>query len=207
MPEMLLDRIRTSQVGDLGMILLRAKDDGSYLCIWTKAAEASAIQVKLQDVTLPRPMTHDLLHSIIEASGGTAHRVNISDIVGDTFYAKVVLHHGNSEAEVDARPSDAIALAVRSHVPIFVDETVLEKAGLEIASASGALEVTAEGHGFLRQVPLFASIIDVYVSAKQVRHFGLNTGDSLEGEVWRLRAGERGGWLSQVGKINGQVPG
>ncbi len=207
MPEMVLDRIRTSQVGDLGMILLRAKDDGSYLCIWTRAAEASAIQVKLQDVTSPRPMTHDLLPAIIEASGGSAHRVTISDIVGDTFYAKVVLQQGNSEAEVDARPSDAIALAVRSQVPIYVDEAVLEKAGLEIASASGVLEVTAEGHGFLRQVPLFGSIIDVYVSAQQVRHFGLNTGDSVEGEVWRLRAGERGCWLSQVGKINGQVPG
>jgi bifunctional DNase/RNase len=206
MPEMVLDRIRTSQVGDLGMILLRAKDDGSYLCIWIRAAEASAIQVKLQDVTLPRPMTHDLLHSIIEASGGTAHRVTISDIVGDTFYAKVVLHHGNFEAEVDVRPSDAIALAVRSQVPIFADEMVLQKAGLDIASASGVLEVTAQGHGFLRQVPLVGATIDVYVSAKQIRHFGLNTGDSVEGEAWRLRAGERGCWLSQVDRVNGQVP-
>jgi bifunctional DNase/RNase len=207
MPEMLLERIRTSQMGDLGMILLRAKDDGSYLCLWTRAAEANAIHVKLQDVTSPRPMTHDLLPSIIEASGGTAHRVTISDIVGDTFYAKVVLHHGNAEVEVDARPSDAIALAVRSYVPIFVDDTVLQMAGLDIASASGVLEVTADGHGFLRQVPLFEATIDVYVSAKQIRHFGLNTGDSVEGEAWRLRAGERGCWLSQVEKINGQVPG
>jgi bifunctional DNase/RNase len=206
MPEMVLHNIRTSQTGELWMMLFRARDDERYLCIWTRAAEATAIQVKLQNVILPRPMTHDLLHSVIEATGGTVSRVIVSDLVDDTFYARVVLRHGDSETEVDARPSDAIALAVRSQAPIFADETVMEKAAFEIESASGILDVITEGYGLLRQVPLFGTNVDVYVSPEQIRHFGLNAGDSLEGEVWRLREGERRFQLGRLARINGQVP-
>jgi len=206
MPEMVLHGIRTSQAGDLWMILLRSRDDDRHLCIWTRAAEAIAIQVKLQNITLPRPMTHDLLYSVVEATGGTVDRVIISDFVDDTFYARLVLRNGNSETEVDARPSDAIALAVRSQSPIFADEKVVEKAAFEMGPASGVLDITSDGHGFLRQVTVFETTADVYVSPEQILHFGLNSGDSLEGEVWRLLEGERRYRLGQLNRINGHVP-
>jgi hypothetical protein len=206
MPEMVLQSIRASQAGNLYMMLLRARDGDRCLCVWTRAAEATAIQVKLQNVALPRPMTHDLLHSAIQAVGGTVERVTISDIFNDTFYARVALRDGDRQNQVDARPSDAIALAVRSQSPIFAEEAVLEKAGFEIESASGGLDIDAEGHGSLRQVPLFGIIADVYVSPDQIRHVGLAAGDRLEGEVWRYREGEHRYRLGRLSRINGQIP-
>ena len=206
MPEMVLNSIRTSQAGNLWMMLLRARDDDRHLCVWTRATEATAIQVKLQNISLPRPMTHDLLYSVIEATGGTVNRVTISDLVDDTFYAQVFLQTGEVEREVDARPSDAIALAVRSQAPIFASESVLGRAGFEIESVSGVLEVTSEGHGFLRQVPMFGTTGDVYISPEQISHFGLNTGDSLAGEVWRYSEADHPFRLGRLSRINGQVP-
>lgn len=206
MPEMTIDSVRPSQAGELWMILLRAREGDRHLCIWTRAAEGIAIQTRLQDITLPRPMTHDLLRSVIDATGGKVNRVSISDIVDDTFYARVILQGGDAEVEVDARPSDAIALAVRSQSPIFAEETVLAAAGIEIDSTTGVLEVAPEGHGFLRQTPLFGSTGEVYVSPEQIHLFGLKTGDSLTVEVWSHREGEHRSRLGSVREINGQIP-
>lgn len=206
MPEMVLDRIRTSQAGDLWMILLRVREGDRHLCIWTRATEATASQVKLQNISLPRPMTHDLLYSVIEATGGTVNRVTISDIADDNFYARVSLQNGEVEREVDAHPSDSIALAVRSQAPIFVDEAVLDKAGFEIESVSGVLDVTSEGYGFLRQVPMFGTTGDVYISPEQISQFDLTTGDALAGEVWRHSEGEHRVRLGRLSRINGQLP-
>jgi uncharacterized protein len=98
-----------------------------YLPIWIGVAEATAIFIQLNDQVLPRPMTHDLLKSIITTLGAKVAKVIVNDIDKNTFFAKVVLEINESgeRFEIDARPSDAIALALRTHSPIFVAEKVV----------------------------------------------------------------------------------
>ena len=101
--------------------------------IWIGPNEADAITVKLQDISVPRPLTHDLLRMLIDILGATVEYVLISEMAEDTFFAKIFLHSNGEKLEVDSRPSDAIALAVRTGVSIFVDEKVLDKVGIFIS--------------------------------------------------------------------------
>ena len=137
MPEMIIDSIRVSLMNYQRVVILREKDTNRYLPIWIGPSEADAIAVKLQDVSVPRPLTHDLLGSVIDALGATVNRIVVSDLSNDTFYAKVVLNSNGSSTEVDCRPSDAIALAVRTKAPIFAETSVLDKAGVEMDEESG----------------------------------------------------------------------
>jgi len=141
MIEMTIDSIRVSLMNYQRVVILEEKgaEDAvkRYLPIWIGPAEADAIAVKLQSVTVPRPLTHDLLHSVIDALGATIDSIIVSDLKNDTFYAKIILNVDGGQIEVDSRPSDALALAVRSDVPIYAEETVLDKAGILLDKETG----------------------------------------------------------------------
>ena len=130
MIEMVIDSIRVSLMNYQRVVILKGKTAKRYLPIWIGPAEADAIAVKLQGATVPRPLTHDLLHSVIGALGATLNSIVINDLKSDTFYAKIVLSVDGGKMEVDSRPSDALALAVRAEVPIYAEEAVLDKAGI-----------------------------------------------------------------------------
>ena len=130
MIEMTIDSIRVSLMNYQRVVILKEKASDRYLPIWIGPAEADAIAVKLQGVSVPRPLTHDLLNSIIDTLGAVINSIVVNDLKNDTFYAKVVLDTDGKQIEVDSRPSDALALAVRTGVPIFADDAVLEKAGI-----------------------------------------------------------------------------
>ena len=137
MPEMVIDSIRVSLVNYQRVVILRVKGSDRYLPIWVGSAEADSIALRLQDVEVPRPLTHDLLLTAIKSLGATIERIVVSDLADDTFYAKVVLHCNGTVTEVDSRPSDAIALAVRTDAPIYVEDGVLDKAGIKMDPESG----------------------------------------------------------------------
>lgn len=127
------------QIGGLGfdprnlspLVLLRDQEEMNFLPIWIGVFEAAAIAMELQGVRPPRPMTHDLIINAIENLGGKMQRAVISDIKEGTFYAMVEIANKDGKIiSLDARPSDAIALAVRSRVPVFVSEVVMMQAKL-----------------------------------------------------------------------------
>jgi uncharacterized protein len=130
MIEMVVDSIRVSLVNYQRVVVLKEKDSERYLPIWIGASEADAIAIRLQNIAVARPLTHDLLKSMIEHLGGKVQRILVTDLADDVFYARIVLAFGERLEEIDSRPSDAIALAVRTSAPIFVADGVLEKAGV-----------------------------------------------------------------------------
>lgn len=140
MPEMVIDSIRVSLMNYQRVVILKEKGSDRYLPIWIGPAEADAIAVKLQDVSVPRPLTHDLLGSVIKSLGAGLIRITVCDLQNDTFYAKLSLQLDGKVVEVDSRPSDAIALAVRVKAPIFAEDSVLAKAGVH-------LDKDADGEG------------------------------------------------------------
>ena len=137
MIEMLIDSIRVSLMNYQRVVILKEKESDRYLPIWIGPAEADAIAVKLQDVTVPRPLTHDLLRAVIDTLGASINSIIVSELKNDTFYAKIVLNVDGGQMEVDSRPSDALALAVRADVPIFAEEVVLDKAGILLDKETG----------------------------------------------------------------------
>jgi len=137
MIEMIIDSIRVSLMNYQRVVILKEKAADRYLPIWIGPAEADAIAVKLQDVTVPRPLTHDLLRSVIDALGATINSIIVSELKNDTFYAKIILNVDGGQMEVDSRPSDALALAVRAGVPIYAEEVVLDKAGILLDKETG----------------------------------------------------------------------
>ncbi|HEX9742187.1 MAG TPA: bifunctional nuclease family protein [Nitrospiraceae bacterium] len=109
------------------IVILRDEDNSEMLPIWVGKPEASSISFALEDVTTPRPMTHDLMKAILDAVDAKVISVVISDLKDNTYYAKVHLTFEDSEYSIDARPSDAIALALRTKAPVFANEEVLRK--------------------------------------------------------------------------------
>ena len=150
MVELTIESIRVSLMNYQRVVILKEKDADRYLPIWIGPAEADAIAVRLQDVQVARPLTHDLLRSVITELGGTVEYVLVSDLSNDTFFARIMLQVDGRSLPIDSRPSDAIALAVRAPVPIFADESVLEKAGVrldeegQLNGITGAIETTGE---------------------------------------------------------------
>jgi bifunctional DNase/RNase len=122
MIEMVVDCIRVSTMNYQRVVILKEKAGERYLPIWIGPAEADAIAVKLQEVSLPRPLTHDLLCSIIAAVGASINFVLLSDIKNDTFYAKIVFKTDGDQLEVDSRPSDALALEGANEKEVSEDE-------------------------------------------------------------------------------------
>ncbi len=109
------------------IVILRGEEQSDVLPIWVGKAEASAISLSLESVAAPRPMTHDLLKSLLDAYDAKVISVVITDLTENTYFAKIHLHYQDSEFSIDARPSDAIAVALRSEAPIFANEVVLKK--------------------------------------------------------------------------------
>ncbi len=128
MIEVTIDSIRVSLMSQHRIVLLKDVAGDRYLPIWIGPCEADAITVELQEVEVSRPLTHDLLKSAISQMGAEVVHIIINELRSDVFFAKIVLNQNGRQLEIDSRPSDAIALAVRVHVPIFVEESVMEKA-------------------------------------------------------------------------------
>ena len=137
MIEMTIDSIRVSLMNYQRVVMLKEKTTERYLPIWIGPAEADAIAVKLQGVTVPRPLTHDLLRSVINTLGATINSIIVSDLKNDTFYAKIIFDVDGEQMEIDSRPSDALALAVRAEVPIYAEEAVLDKASILLDKETG----------------------------------------------------------------------
>jgi len=137
MIEMSIDSIRVSMMNYQRVVILREKGTERYLPIWIGPAEADAITIKLQGVIPPRPLTHDLLESIISKLGARVKSVIVSDLQNDTFYAKLILDMKGEPLELDSRPSDAMAIAIRTDAPIYVEEVVLDRAGILIDNETG----------------------------------------------------------------------
>ena len=130
--ELEIESIRVRQETQQRAVVLRVKDSNLFLPIFVGHFEVEAIRLKLMDIEVQRPMTHDLLDSIIDNLGATVDKIIVSELKEDTFYAKIIVNYDSRTFEIDARPSDAIALAVRSGASIFAEESVLEKAGVNI---------------------------------------------------------------------------
>jgi len=130
MVEVTIDSIRVSLMSQSRIVILKDVDSERYLPIWIGACEADAITVTLQDVEVSRPLTHDLLKNIIAEMGGEVDHILISDLRNDVFYARIVMDASGKQMEIDSRPSDALALAVRLHVPVYIEETVMQKAAV-----------------------------------------------------------------------------
>ncbi len=130
MIQVTVDSIRASLMSQHRVVILKDIDGERYLPIWIGPFEAEAITLELKQVELARPLTHDLLKSVITKMGGKVSHVLVDDLRDDTFYARIVLDNNGHRLEVDSRPSDAIALAVRTNVPIFVADSVMEQAGI-----------------------------------------------------------------------------
>ena len=130
MKELSIESIRLSLMNYQRVVILREKDTDRYLPIWIGPAEADAIAVRLQDVAVARPLTHDLLRNLIEQLGGRVAYIVVSDLSNDTFFARIILDVNGETVEVDSRPSDAIALAVGVDRPIYAEDSVLDRAGV-----------------------------------------------------------------------------
>jgi len=130
--QMTIKGLMVDPITNMPIIILRDTDGQRVLPIWVGVFEANAIALQIENVTTPRPMTHDLLRNVIADLRGTVERVVVTDLKENTFYAVIYLRVGEELVAVDARPSDAIALALRTKAPIFVDDQVLENAkGIE----------------------------------------------------------------------------
>ena len=130
MIEVTVDSIRWSMVADYRLLTLKQADVERYLPIYIGPCEADAIAIRLQNRKHPRPLTHDLLHNVISELGGEVAYIVVNDMRNDTYYARVIVNVDGREVDIDSRPSDAIALAVRTDSPIFVEESVMEQAGI-----------------------------------------------------------------------------
>jgi uncharacterized protein len=108
------------------ILVLRSEDESRILPIWIGSSEAHAIALEIEKIRVPRPMTHDLICGILESAGVEVSKVNITDLRDSTYFAEIVLCSQGREFPVDARPSDAVAVAVRTGAPIFVDRHVFE---------------------------------------------------------------------------------
>jgi bifunctional DNase/RNase len=142
MIEVTVESIRVSLINQQRLVVLRENGSARYLPIWIGPYEAEAITMGLQGAEVRRPMTHDLLRGVIEQLGAEVEYIFVNDLHDDTFYARIVLDVEGEHMEVDARPSDAISLAVRVECPIYVAEDVMDRAGqVPAAEFEGGEEV------------------------------------------------------------------
>ncbi len=130
MIESVVESIRVSLVTNQRVVILKELEGERYLPIWIGHFEAEAIAMELQGVEAARPLPYDIMKKIIGDLGGHVRRILVTGLRDDVFYATIVIEAAGRQVEIDSRPSDAIAMAVRTKVPIFVDESVMEKAGV-----------------------------------------------------------------------------
>ena len=146
MQEMVIYGVSFDMVGKQPIVLLKAADENRFLPIWIGHSEAAAILVKLQNAPVARPMTHDLLTDVLGQLDAEVLSVAVTEMRETTYYARITLRQNGSEIEIDSRPSDAIALAVRAGATIYVADEVIDETGVvfegdasgdEIAAAAG----------------------------------------------------------------------
>ena len=130
MVEVVIDSIRVSLMSQQRILILRERDTERYLPIWIGVYEAESITIALQEVKVARPLTHDLIKNIFKEFNASVLRVEVVSLVDDTFYGNIVAEFNNREVYIDSRPSDALAIAVRLHVPILVHKDVMDNAGI-----------------------------------------------------------------------------
>ncbi len=165
MIELTIDSIRVSLMTQQRVVILRDEDNERYLPIWIGPYEAESITIELQGVEVARPLTHDLLKSTIDQMGGTVEHVLVNDLRSETFYASIAVDVDGNRIDIDSRPSDAIALAVRAKVPIYAEEEVMSKAAivpeedLEMEIFEDAIEGGGESDERLKESP-FGDLID-----------------------------------------------
>ena len=163
MLEMTVDSIRVSPMNYQRVVILKEKESDRYLPIWIGPAEADAIAVKLQDLSVPRPLTHDLIRDLVRSMEAKVLRVEVLSLKGDVFYGNIVVEAGGETIDIDSRPSDALALAVRTHVPIMVSNEVMEAAGIipedDLEEEINGAGESAEGEGEDR-LEIFEDFLD-----------------------------------------------
>lgn len=133
MPEMIevqIDSVRVHLMTPQRLVVLKQKNSERYLPIWVGPYEAEAITVALQEVEMSRPLTHDLLNNVFGAFNARVVRIEIVKLQNDIFYGNIIAEVNSKEVHIDSRPSDAIALSVRAHVPILVHPSVMDEAGI-----------------------------------------------------------------------------
>jgi uncharacterized protein len=131
MQEMVIYGVSFDIVGKQPIVLLKTADGNKYLPIWIGHPEAAAILMKLQGASTPRPLTHDLFTDTLSQLDAQVVRITVTELRDNTFYATITVVQDGSEFEVDSRPSDAIAMAVRAEAPIFAADRVIEESAIE----------------------------------------------------------------------------
>jgi len=150
MVEVVIDSIRVSLMSQQRIVILRESQAERYLSIWIGIYEAESITIALQEVEVARPLTHDLLKNIFNAFNARILRVEVSALREDTFFGNIVAEVDGRTLNIDARPSDALNLAVRAHVPILVARSVMDSAGIipeEDLQEGGEEPAEIEGYG------------------------------------------------------------
>jgi len=142
--EVFVESIRVNMTNYKRVVMLKEKTAQRYLPIWIGHFEADAIAIPMQNVPVSRPLTHDLLGSVITSLGGKVTQVVINELAEETFFAKLIIDDNGRHVEVDSRPSDAIALAIRTKVPIYVEDAVLDQAGMVFESETEGDEPSQE---------------------------------------------------------------
>lgn len=169
MVEVSVESVRINLATSQRVVILKEAQTDRYLFIWIANPEAYSIAMELQGTSSPRPLTHDLLKTVISELGGTISSIIISDLIDDIFYARLVLDADGRHVEIDSRPSDAIALAVRMKAPIFVADSVMEQAGVTVQEGVDL----DEAHSATREPSSASDNLDIY------RDF-INTLDALD---------------------------
>ena len=156
MHEMLIYGVSFDLVGKQPIVLLKTADGNKFLPIWIGHPEAAAILMKLQSQAPPRPMTHDLFSDVLEQLGAQVVRITVTELRENTFYAQITVQQDGTEIEIDSRPSDAIALAIRAEAPIFAADRVIEESAIEFegeeVTEQQLEEEVAKFKSFLEQV-------------------------------------------------------
>jgi uncharacterized protein len=153
MHEMVIYGVSFDMVGKQPIVLLKTTDGNKFLPIWIGHPEAAAILMKLQGASTPRPMTHDLFTDLLGQIDARVVRIAVTELRDNTFYAMITISIDGSEIEVDSRPSDAIALAVRADAPIFAADSVIEESAIEFEHEDvNEDEVVEEFKKFLDEV-------------------------------------------------------
>ena len=153
MQQMQIYGVSFDMVGKQPIVLLKTVDGNKFLPIWIGHPEAAAILMKLQGASTPRPMTHDLVTAMLGELDAQVVRITVTELKENTFYASITVQQNGSEIEIDSRPSDAIALAIRADAPIFAADDVIEESAIEFEGEDVDEEqIVAEFKSFLDQV-------------------------------------------------------
>jgi uncharacterized protein len=153
MQEMVIYGVSFDMVGKQPIVLLKTAEGNKFLPIWIGHPEAAAILMKLQGASTPRPMTHDLVTELLTQLEAKVIRIAVTELRENTFYALITVSVDGSEIEIDSRPSDAIALAVRAEAPIYAADSVIEESAIEFEHEDvNEEEVVEEFKKFLDEV-------------------------------------------------------